>query len=164
MSSTLNWNNNWYFTKDDIQISSPEQGTWEPVNLPHTWNGTDGQDGGNDYLRKTCYYKKSLFKSDLPSNKTIYIQFEGANSSADLYLNGERIGHHDGGYSTWRVNLTSYLKDDFDLDYFGGPAVKVTPEIKGDNATIKTEVFLIGATGNETLKYKKLNKIRKAKN
>ena len=39
--SKMIWNEGWQFSKD--------QNTWETVNLPHTWNGIDGQDGGNDY-------------------------------------------------------------------------------------------------------------------
>ena len=37
------------------------------------------------------------------------MEIQGANSSADVYLNGKKLAHHDGGYSTWRVNLTDAL-------------------------------------------------------
>ena len=35
------------------------------VDLPHTWNGTDGQDGGDDYKRCPCTYTKNFAKPEL---------------------------------------------------------------------------------------------------
>lgn len=119
MAAKKVWNTDWKFTKSDINVignsSITETGEWEILNLPHTWNGIDGQDGGNDYYRGTCYYAKSLSKADLPAGEEIYIQFEGANSSADLYVNGKKLAHHDGGYSTWRVNLTAELLEENEI-------------------------------------------------
>jgi beta-galactosidase len=77
------------------------------VNLPHTWNATDGQDGGNDYYRGVCYYVKQISKTDLPQTDCYYLEIKGANSSCDVHLNGKHLAHHDGGYSTWRVDITN---------------------------------------------------------
>ena len=44
-----------------------------------------------------------------PEAEQYYLEIQGANSSADVYLNGKKLAHHDGGYSTWRVNLTDAL-------------------------------------------------------
>ena len=85
---------------------------WETVDLPHTWNGTDGQDGGNDYYRGTCFYRKKLLKNELEAGKEVYLEFTGTNSTADLYVNGKHAAHHDGGYSTWRANITPYLEEE----------------------------------------------------
>ncbi len=111
MRKIININADWGFSKQitDAPTSYPQD--IEVVNLPHTWNATDGQDGGNDYYRGTCYYVKEIVKSELPEAPLYYLEFEGANSSADVYMDGEKIAHHDGGYSTWRVNITPYLKD-----------------------------------------------------
>lgn len=113
------WNEKWKFSKEQKEVVKQNnvltQGNWEEVNLPHTWNGTDGQDGGNDYYRGTCFYAKELKKEDLPNAKVYYLEFEGANSSADLYVNGELVMHHDGGYSTWRANITDYLREDNEI-------------------------------------------------
>ena len=81
----------------------------EQICLPHTWNGVDGQDGGNDYFRGACAYVKCLKKEDIPAGDKVYLEICGANSSADVYMNGEKLAHHDGGYSTWRVELTEKL-------------------------------------------------------
>ncbi|MBQ5765276.1 MAG: glycoside hydrolase family 2 protein, partial [Clostridia bacterium] len=82
---------------------------WDFVNLPHCWNAIDGQDGDNDYFRGTAYYAKTIKKAELPEAEQYYLEIQGANSSADVYLNGKKLAHHDGGYSTWRVNLTDAL-------------------------------------------------------
>ena len=112
MRQIININDSWAFSKEiaEAPIAYPAEAT--VVNLPHTWNATDGQDGGNDYYRGTCYYVKEIKRTDLPTAACYYLEFEGANSSADVYFNGEKIAHHDGGYSTWRVNITPFLKDE----------------------------------------------------
>ena len=85
---------------------------WDFVNLPHSWNNIDGQDGDNDYYRGTCYYAKQISKTDLPEKDKYFLEINGANSSADVYMNGKVLAHHDGGYSTWRVDITNHLKAD----------------------------------------------------
>ena len=194
MSKIFTWNENWKFTKDAVTITdkTTSAGNWETLDLPHTWNGDDGQDGGSDYYRGTCYYAKNLSKAEVAEGKEVYIEFEAANSSAELFVNGESVAKHDGGYSTWRANITSYLKEEneivvavdnapndhvypqnadftfygglyrkvslilvdetrFDLDYYGSPAIKVTPEVTGQDAKITTEVYLTNAGSAEEL-------------
>jgi len=108
MRTLINLNENWLFAKDttDISLRAGVQ-----VNLPHTWNAEDGFDGGNDYFRGSCLYVKTLNKADLPVADLYYLEFNGANSSADVYVNGKKLAHHDGGYSTWRVNITDEITD-----------------------------------------------------
>ena len=64
MRSILNFNSSWNFFKATADITAKEGA--ELVNLPHSWNALDGQDGGNDYYRGSCVYKKSFSKADLP--------------------------------------------------------------------------------------------------
>jgi len=104
----LNLNNNWLFAKNTVDVNTREG---VQVNLPHTWNAEDGFDGGNDYFRGSCLYYKELNKADLPVADQYYLEFRGANSSADVYVNGKKLAHHDGGYSTWRVNITDAITD-----------------------------------------------------
>jgi beta-galactosidase len=106
MREIIEWNEKWAFSKEAEQIPDQMPENWYWVNLPHTWNAIDGQDGGNDYYRGTCYYAKKLDTAMLPEGKRYYLEFAGTNSSASVYLNGKEIGHHDGGYSTWRVELS----------------------------------------------------------
>ncbi len=113
MRSILNFNSSWNFYKATNDINVKENA--ELVNLPHSWNAVDGQDGGNDYFRGSCVYTKSFAKSELPAGELYYLEIQGANSSADVYLNGKHLAHHDGGYSTWRVNLTENLAEENEL-------------------------------------------------
>ncbi len=101
----------WAFSKEAeaVPASMPEKWYW--VNLPHTWNAIDGQDGGNDLYRGTAYYAKELLKADLPEGERHYLEIEGANASASVYVNGKKLASHDGGYSTWRVDMTDSLQD-----------------------------------------------------
>lgn len=101
MRDIKNINENWIFIKKDEKIE---------VNLPHTWNGTDGQDGGNDYYRGKCTYLKEIAKTDLPQGEEIYLQLDGVNSSAYVYFNSKLVCTHHGGYSTFRVKLDD-IKD-----------------------------------------------------
>ena len=111
MRKILNINSAWRFAKTaDIQAIFSEEN--ELVDVPHSWNGIDGQDGGNDYYRGTACYAKTIAKADLPEAAKYYLEINGANSSADVYLNGEKLAHHDGGYSTWRVDLTDHLTEE----------------------------------------------------
>jgi len=110
LRTVYQFNAKWAFTKaaTELPTAVPEQAEW--VDLPHTWNAIDGQDGGADYHRGTCYYVKQLNKFDLPESDRYYLEINGANSSAWVYLNGTQIANHDGGYSTWRVDLTDRLQ------------------------------------------------------
>ncbi|MBE5876547.1 MAG: glycoside hydrolase family 2 protein [Lachnospiraceae bacterium] len=92
----------WKFTNQD--------GKTVTLDLPHTWNGKDGQDGGNDYYRGTCIYEKEVEKPDYGIDERVYLQFHGVNSSAKVYLNGQQVCVHDGGYSTFRVDVTDKLE------------------------------------------------------
>ncbi len=109
MREIVSINRKWAFSKRETTVPSEFHNDWDIVNLPHSWNAIDGQDGDNDYFRGTAYYVKKLEKSDLPEAYKYYLEIKGANSSADVYLNGKVLAHHDGGYSTWRVDISNHL-------------------------------------------------------
>ncbi|MDO4514514.1 MAG: glycoside hydrolase family 2 protein, partial [Lachnospiraceae bacterium] len=109
-----NLNQGWSFTKDADAVREFRIVEGEKIDLPHTWNGRDGQDGGNDYYRGVCYYFRRLSAIECTGEVT-YLEFEGVNSSADIYVNGMLAGHHDGGYSTFRVNISELLQDENDI-------------------------------------------------
>ncbi len=94
----------WKFTGPD--------GTVSEVQLPHTWNNVDGQDGGNDYWRGTCRYERDFdmpeFKKD---EELVYLEFQGVNASAKVFINGMPVCSHDGGYSTFRADITEFLAE-----------------------------------------------------
>ena len=98
----------WEFTGPD--------GTTTTVDLPHTWNARDGQDGGNDYWRGTCIYRTRFAAPQFnTASHQVWIQFDGVNASAHVVLNGSPVCNHDGGYSTFRANITELLQDENEL-------------------------------------------------
>lgn len=102
---------NWKFVKKDVGAEQAQAALGEMVNLPHTWNGKDGQDGGNDYYRGTCWYVKEFDRPDFSEKEEVWIEFSGAAMRARVYVNGVLLKSHDGGYSTFRVNLTEKLQE-----------------------------------------------------
>ena len=94
---------NWSFAGGDMRI--------EGLDLPHTWNGLDGQDGGNDYRRGLGVYKRTVKKPEYSEDERVYLQFHGVNASAKVIWNEQLICTHDGGYSTFRVDVTEAMRD-----------------------------------------------------
>ena len=107
MRTILNFNDDWLFNK-------PGE-TPTVVTLPHTWNAKDGQDGGNDYWRGTASYTKRFSKPMLIGGERCFIEFLGAAMTADVFLNGKHLAHHEGGYSTFRAELTEVLREENQL-------------------------------------------------
>ena len=112
MRNIISLNENWLFVKGTSDINASEGAS---VNLPHTWNAEDGCDGGNDYFRGACLYKKTIKKDTLPESDLYYLEFRGANSSADVYVGTKHLCHHDGGYSTFRVNITEEIANETEI-------------------------------------------------
>lgn len=86
--------------------------------MPHTWNNIDGQDGGNDYWRGTCVYRRTFPKPEFGADERVYLEFRGVNASASVEMNGQPVGTHDGGYSTFRWDVTSLLKEENQLTVY----------------------------------------------
>ena len=186
MREIISLNRKWAFSKMAAGVPEAIDNKWDIVNVPHSWNAIDGQDGDNDYYRGTAYYAKTLSNTNLPKADRYYLEIQGANSSADVYMDGKKLAHHDGGYSTWRVDITEHLgvnsllviavdnsanetvypqmadftfygglyrnvnlicvnESHFDLDYYGGPGIKVTPVVDGSNANVEVDNEIKGA-------------------
>ena len=108
MRQTININDNWKFQLQGQPI--------QDVNIPHTWNNIDGQDGGNDYLRTVATYSKSFKTPAHAESEDVFLEFNGVNSECQIILNGSRIYDHAGGYSTFRVNITNHLTEENHLE------------------------------------------------
>ena len=168
-------NPGWQFCGPDRQ--------WKAVDLPHTWNAIDGQDGGNDYWRGSCQYtRKFPLPAFDPEREQVYLEFRGVNSTADVSVNGRQVVHHDGGYSTFRADITDLLEKEnllevtadnsvndrvypqkadftfyggiyrdvylmvvnrahFDLDYYGGPGLQITPTVSQRTGKVRVESY-----------------------
>ncbi len=108
MRNRISFNDGWRFAKTaDLPDCMPED--WEKVRLPHTWNAEDGQDGGNDYWRGTAMYCKA-FSIPISEGRAV-LEFAGAAMTAEVFLNGKKLVRHEGGYSTFRVDITENLRE-----------------------------------------------------
>lgn len=112
MRNIVSFNDNWKFIKNAADEVEAAKGEGESIALPHTWNAVDGQDGGNDYHRGTCWYVKKFAKPEKNETDKAYLEFCGAAMTAEIYLNGEKISRHEGGYSTFRVEITERLEEE----------------------------------------------------
>ncbi len=111
MRSVIKINACWAFSAEAKSAPASYPAEWTQLDLPYTWNGKDGQDGGNDYHRGTCYFAKTLKADELPEGAVKYLQFDGVNSSCEVFWNGKSLAKHDGGYSTFRVKIDD-VKDE----------------------------------------------------
>lgn len=86
--------------------------SWTEIDLPHTWNAIDGADGGGNYARGTGWYVRRVTLAPEWSAKRVFIEFDGASRSAKVFLNGQLIGEHVGGFARFRFDLTPALRRD----------------------------------------------------
>ena len=129
MRNLTNINAQWLFSKSAKETPASIPAGWDEVNLPYTWNGTDGQDGGNDYYRGTCFFVKGIKASDLPQGDKVYVQFDGVNSSCKVYWNGKKIAEHHGGYSTFRAEIKGIKEENIlSVEVDNSPNEKVYPQ------------------------------------
>ena len=153
------------------------------VDIPHTWNAIDGQDGGDNYFRGSCTYEKT-FSCPIFDRQTqcVYLEFAGVNASAKVTLNGREVMTHDGGYSTFRGEITELLQENntltvvvdnsandrvypqkadftfyggiyrdvrlivlnkihFDMEYFGGSGLAVTPTVENTTGKLRVQTW-----------------------
>ena len=177
MREIISLNENW-----TLSFPKGDHAT-EQVNLPHTWNAVDGNDGNGSYLRTTGVYTRTFTAPKQPrEGGRTYVEVLAAALNSTVKVNGQVATTHEGGFSIFRadvtdlchegeneltievsnedtpsmypssadftfygglyrgVNLISVPNAHFDLDYYGGPGMMVTPvptEDGGANFTIK---------------------------
>ena len=180
MREIISLNENW-----TLSFPKGDHAT-EQVNLPHTWNAVDGNDGNGSYLRTTGVYTRTFTAPKQPrEGGRTYVEVLAAALNSTVKVNGQVAATHEGGFSIFRadvtdlchegeneltievsnedtpsmypssadftfygglyrgVNLISVPNAHFDLDYYGGPGMMVTPvptEDGGANFTIKSFV------------------------
>lgn len=126
--TVLSFNDGWSFLKltqadglSGLAIESLDfdDSAWKSINLPHTWNAIDGADGwsgvdegGEHYYRGLGGYRKKFTISESIDGKRVYIEFEGANTVTEVFINGVFAGRHEGGYAAFRFDITELLKRD----------------------------------------------------
>lgn len=172
MRNVINLNQDWKFIQQDAGLPESLPADWQTVQLPHSWNAIDGQDGNGAYDRGRYWYAKTFETPKQPlTGGKVYVEVLAAGQQATVYVNGTEVTYHEGGYSIFRADITALCKEEgenllviacsneykdsvypqsadftfygglyrgvnlisvpdahFDLEYYGGPGIQVTPK------------------------------------
>ena len=102
MRTILSLNEGWqFFRKASLETLNIAER--ENVTLPHTWSTNE------DAHRGTCWYTRELPCPAMEDNTRVWLELEGAAMTAEVYLNNKKLFRHEGGYSTFRVDLSDDL-------------------------------------------------------
>ncbi|WP_282039860.1 glycoside hydrolase family 2 protein [Saccharicrinis aurantiacus] len=100
-------NENWlYLEKDTEDLPREKDGAYTQINLPHTWNASDVLET-KDYRRAASWYRKNITFDAEHLQKRNYIRFGAAGQQCKVYLNGELLTHHFGGYGAFTCELVN---------------------------------------------------------
>lgn len=107
MRTIINLNKNWKFIQEDAGLPASLPESWQSIDLPHTWNAIDGQDGNGSYDRGNYWYARNFEtpKQPLPGGR-VFVEVLAAGQQASVYVNGTKAVYHEGGYSTFRADIT----------------------------------------------------------
>ncbi|MFI5611012.1 glycoside hydrolase family 2 protein [Amycolatopsis sp. NPDC051903] len=133
----------WRFVRADVpgaQAPGFADASWERTTVPHTWNALDGQDGGGDYRRGTGWYRRHFTPPRTVAGKRLWLQFDGVNTVADVWVNGVHLGQHRGGYATFRFDATDALRPGHDNVL----AVRVDNSAVADVAPLSADYTFFG--------------------
>ncbi|MFI6549352.1 glycoside hydrolase family 2 TIM barrel-domain containing protein [Streptomyces prunicolor] len=96
-----------------------DDSAWPTVAVPHSWNALDGQDGGDDYVRGAGWYRRRLAVPAALKGRRVFLQFDGVDAVADVWVNGHHLGQHRGGYARFRFDAT------YAVNFGGGNVIAV---------------------------------------
>lgn len=128
---------NWKFTREDnknfSQVAVNDK-KWQSVTVPHDWAIYGPFDIENDVQRTAIkqdgqvapiehsgrtgglpfvgvgWYRTSFDVADFNADKKVFIQFDGAMSNAEVFVNGQKAGEWHHGYNTFFLDVTPFVK------------------------------------------------------
>ncbi len=109
-----NINKKWQFSKGSGKQTPTN--FWQEVNIPHTFNAKDGQDGGGvrggrtGFYRGNVWYRKNLDLTSFDVSKRYFIKFDAVSIEAEVYLNGKKLGKHRGAFTAFNFEVTDVIK------------------------------------------------------
>jgi beta-galactosidase len=105
--------NGWKFIQQDVpgaQNPGFDDSSWSSINLPHTWDIADGQDGPSTvYYRGIGWYRSHYTVDSAYAGRHFFLKFDGAFLVTDVYVNGNLLGEHQGGFAAFAFDVTPYL-------------------------------------------------------
>jgi beta-galactosidase len=99
---------NTHWTYHETATTTPPQTHGTPVTLPHTWNALDTL-AAKDYRRDASWYTRTLTLSTDEPNRRVYLRCKAAGNQAELFVNGQRVGEHLGGYTAFAFEITPFI-------------------------------------------------------
>src|SRR5947209_4642832 len=108
----------WRFLRQDVPAAAQEDfddRAWESVRLPHSYGWEEALRGKN-YYRGPGWYRLSFDAPRAGPGRRAFLWFGAASSVADVYLNGQHLGQHRGGFSAFCFEATPAIR-------FGGSNV-----------------------------------------
>jgi beta-galactosidase len=87
-----------------------DDSSWQKIALPHTWNAHDVMDEVPGYWRGIGWYRKHFQVDRRYAARRIFLEFDGANQVAEFWLNGARLGVHNGGYTGFEFDITAQVR------------------------------------------------------
>lgn len=132
-------NKNWDYLEEDI--SDPDHlymatETWQHLDLPHTWNAEDVMDVLPGYRREGSWYQKSVYIPECVKDQRLILSFEGVNTYAKIFVNGQEAGEHIGGYIGFDVDLTPFVNfgEENNIQVYASNAINmdIVPSQKSD--------------------------------
>jgi len=107
------FNKGWRFYQGDISgtpyASNFNDGSWQKVNVPHSVS-YDAPDQTTFYQGVAWYRKKFVLPANVPAGKKVFVEFEGAMSTAEIWINGVDIGvHNNSGYTGFVFDISSQV-------------------------------------------------------
>jgi len=100
----------WRFFRGDAPAAAHpdfDDRGWTGVTLPHSFNAGDGEDPA--YYRGPAWYRRAFEISQIRPDRRLFIQFDGAATAADVYVNGRLAGRHEGGHAAFRFDVTAFV-------------------------------------------------------
>jgi len=110
----INLDANWRFIQSDAGTNAANVGfddsSWTNLNLPHTWDIPDGQDGpATTYYQGIGWYRSYFTVASTNEGLHFFLKFDGAFLVADIWVNGTYMGEHQGGFSAFVFDVTTNI-------------------------------------------------------
>lgn len=108
----IGMNTEWAFFRGDVKNGACvdlDVSKWIPVNLPHIMQLEAKHCGGNSIYDGIGWYRRYFKIPARYKNKRIVVTFEGVMTNCEVYLNGEKITEHYGGYMGFVADLTGHI-------------------------------------------------------
>lgn len=104
-------NSGWLFKSSEVaneQQTDFDAGGWQSVSVPHNWGWVEAHAGKENYYRGPGWYRRELDITPV-AGKRYFLRFEAASTVANVYVNGNFLGEHRGGFGAFAFEITTNL-------------------------------------------------------